>query len=673
MNEDVIDLRMQSPQVVGRDAAGREPCDHIIEHHTVSRRHARLSLTQEGILVEDLGSRFGTFVNNHRIRTGQAGESDTVQFGSGPTYRVDGGTLVPTASTVGATIELHELVIHRGGRRLLGPLSLRIEANQFTAILGPSGVGKSLLVNAIAGTLGDPHGGEIRIDGHLLDHDDPELCPVAVGIVSQQDLVFPKLSVTENLRSAAIIRLPQADARQREQALAAALKMVDLTGHQDDRVEKLSGGQRRRVSIAIELLRRPQLLILDEPTSGLDPATEARLMGVLRRVAQQGITVLCTTHTLDTLHYFDHVVALSLAGEQQRPYGSLAYNGPTVRIYPAFNVSDGADLYDRLMVGDHRLDEPDEAAARTSPLTAGGEPTVELRPHVPPPADRLVSGTFVEQAWVTAERLLLTLLRDRTALILLFVQPVALAFLVVFTQQSQTKSIYINFFLIIAALWLGMSTTVRELVRYRQHYARDRLAGLIPDSFLAGNLTHAVACCIIHATLLAASAYLFRFWMIRDPSILGYFSGLPLQWFVLLVAAMGGSVVGLMISAWAPSERVAVSLLPLAILPQMLISRVAYGDSEGLWQEQGTDLPLRLVTNIPRNLQDFLVYVASLPMISRPATSVMDIPGNQDEVARVPATEYAAEWTYLLTVCAAYLLVLYLLFRRRERSWIGLR
>ena len=197
-------------------------------------------------------------------------------------------------------------------------MGFRIRPDSFVGILGPSGAGKSTLLNALA-SYRVPASGRIIFDGRHDLRVDPNAYRATLGHVPQDDVVYRSLTARENLAFAARLRLGDvAAAVEVDSAVARTLERVELAGHDDKPVAALSGGQRKRLSVAVELLRRPRLLLLDEPTAGLDPASEAHLMEGLRSLAHRGTTIVCTTHLMENLGLLDEVIALGVVASEGR-------------------------------------------------------------------------------------------------------------------------------------------------------------------------------------------------------------------------------------------------------------------------------------------------------------------------------------------------------------------
>jgi hypothetical protein len=447
----------------------------------------------------------------------------------------------------------------------------------------------------------------------------------------------------------------------------------------------LSGGQRKRLSVAIELLLRPRLLVLDEPTSGLDPGMQANLMDRLRGLARQGITVVTSSHTLDTLHYFDSVIVLARRGGST----TCIFHGPPAGLLPAFNKRDLADLFDYLS-----CENESESPNSDSPLLqdmgnqaqrGGAAPSTNTdRMSLPPGAiarrqrDR---RRIVRQAGIVAHRSWLVFRRDSMALRLAICQPFLLAGLIVFSQSTAEKSVFIHAFLVISAIWLGMTVAVREIVRERTLYLRDRLAGLQPNGYLLGKALFAAAVAAVQASLLFVTAKCSGFLFLENGEpythlvtmshhLLGGLGIAAALGLGFILTAIGGAFIGLTVSTFVRTEQAAVALLPLIILPQLLLSRVSSQDVAKRWQgdPECTYVP---IANSGEGVRHAPVkFLLSLPLLSRPATAAIDMLSyaNADDQT-VPWTWLICEWIYLIFLVAAYGALACYAFHSIEKHW----
>ena len=235
--------------------------------------------------------------------------------------------LVPTTDVPvrGVRIDVDKLcrrvrVRHRGALTLLDSASFTVAAGELVAIIGPSGAGKTTLLETIAG-IGPTTSGSVRFDGIDL-HANLGAFRSVLGYVPQDDIVHAELPLRRMLRYAARLRLPSStSATEVDEVVSDAIDAVGLTGQVDVEVGSLSGGQRKRASIAVELLTDPHVFFLDEPTSGLDPITGAELVSRLRDLADRSATVLFTTHSVEDVVHCDRIVCMA-------PGGRIAFVGP---------------------------------------------------------------------------------------------------------------------------------------------------------------------------------------------------------------------------------------------------------------------------------------------------------------------------------------------------------
>ena len=572
-----------------------------LSHPSIAQRHAILTWTDEGkgISVVDQGSVSGTFFNDAHITKACVPPGGRIRFGEATTYRVQRKGLKRDLAARGAGVTVAGLTICKDGKLLVEDACFSIRPNSFVGILGPSGAGKSTLLNCLAG-YGWASRGRIVFygDRDLAEH--PEEYRAILGHVSQDDIVYPGLTVLENLRFAASIRLdlPQAD-RELAGAVEQALEWVSLKEeHRRKAANELSGGQRKRLSVALEFLKPPRVLLLDEPTSGLDPAGETNLMEELGYMTRCGTTVICTTHQMENVEKFDEVVVLGLVpvAGQAHPVGRVAYVGPPdkEKLCEHFECLNLADVYEKLEAGDF-TPLGNDAFSAPSQQTAGSIALRIVEPRGPkressavrrPPARMatrdLVARTTSRSAWRQASRVgsraLLNIRRDRGLLMMMSAQPLVLGLLVGLTQFNALSVKPLYFFSVVLAIWLGLNNSARALVRDRKHYVRESLSGLRSGPYLGA---HAAVYAIIGVGQLVLM--LGAVWL-SAAGALEEIASHPLQetswpWFflVLLLCYGCGLGLGLLTSVLARSEEAAVAALPLLIMPQLLLSALAAG------------------------------------------------------------------------------------------------
>jgi len=239
----------------------------------------------------------------------------------------------------GADVRAEGVTVRAGMAPILRGVSLHVRPGELVGILGPSGSGKSTLLNVLSGAL-EPSKGRVRVDGadirHLL-----RASGSSIGYVPQEDIVHRHLSVTKALMYAAQLRLPaHRSERQLRAHVNSVLQLLELMPRARAKIGTLSGGERKRANIGVELVGQPRVLLLDEPAAGLDPALERKLMRLFRRLADDGRTVILATHIMGTLDVLDSVVVLAR--------GLVAFDGPLPEGLRFFRVSHPAGIYDRL-------------------------------------------------------------------------------------------------------------------------------------------------------------------------------------------------------------------------------------------------------------------------------------------------------------------------------------
>ncbi len=322
--------------IIGRSSSSQV----TLNHPMVSRKHAEIVRQAGGYAIRDLGSMNGTFVNGQRVDGWRAlTTGDVIQIG--PFKLVYDGRVQRLSTAVSQGHRLDALRLGKqvkSGLMILNDISVAVQGGEFVALVGGSGAGKSTLVKAMNGFNPATHG-RMLIDGDDL-YANLDAYRTLMAYVPQDDIIHKKLPVRLALWYAAKLRLPDASNREIDQRIAAVLKSVDMTEHAEKPVHVLSGGQRKRVSIAVELLSQPELLFLDEPTSGLDPGLEKKMMYDLSRLADQGQTVVLVTHATANIEQCDHVAFLV--------QGRLAYYGPPREAIDYFQAQDFADIYLKL-------------------------------------------------------------------------------------------------------------------------------------------------------------------------------------------------------------------------------------------------------------------------------------------------------------------------------------
>jgi ABC transport system ATP-binding/permease protein len=620
-----IPLASDAGVLIGRDPA----CAVRLDHPSVSRRHAEIIRTDGGHALRDLGSGNGSFVNGRRVadqtplRVG-----DVVQIGPFVLSYDPGRASVESSVSRGYRLEAVDIgVTVAGGRKILDRVSLTVEAGEFVALVGGSGAGKSTLMKALNG-YSRATAGRMLIDGRDL-YAALDLYRPHMGFVPQDDIIHRELPVAVALRHAAGLRLPDATPEEIEARVADVLNMVDLKAHAGKRVAVLSGGQRKRVSIAVELLAEPVLLFLDEPTSGLDPGLEKKMMYDLGRLADAGRTVVLVTHATGNIEQC-HLVAFLAQGR-------LAYYGPPREAITFFGAEDFSDIYLKLSAeirpGDDRTVPPELARTREvlkddgragDTTTAGAlwaeqyrrspihRTYVEQRQRPPLPAgsSRAASGPGVagDSTW----RQLRVLVRrqwdlyrydSRTLLTLLLLPPFVGLLLGLVGKQNalvglqlekaqvreelrtelrgapkNTKAEYIPepdavkllTMMIIGFSQIGTFGAAYQIVNERSIFKRERAVNLrVPSYVLSKAIVLGGFAIVQIASAMAVMSLLVD---LRVTPIFQGWSGSVELFCTLVIASIASVVFGLFVSALSPSNDSVVYIVLAQLLAQMVLS-----------------------------------------------------------------------------------------------------
>ncbi|MCV7439569.1 ABC transporter ATP-binding protein/permease [Mycobacterium seoulense] len=462
---------------------------------------------------------------------------------------------------VGARIDAIDIGRRAGGRQVLQKMSLSVEPGELVAIAGGSGAGKTTLLEVLAG-LQPPSTGEVRHDGVARR---PRIVTDSrVGYVPQDDIIHLEMPLRRTLRYAALLRLPAGtSAAETERIVEETLQDLDLADRADVPVRALSGGQRKRASIAVELLTGPRLFFLDEPTSGLDPSTAAEVMRLLRRLSRRGVTVILTTHEPAGIDRCDRVVFLARDGH-------LAFTGSPAAARRYFGAQDLTEVYERLACeGTPQIWAERFAGSRVYASTRHGSPQRRV-PHTPP---RLKHTGGVRQWWLLTRRNVDVLSRNRLTLAILLGSPVLVTVMMAtlfkrgeFDPRAAAGvgPAQIVFWIAFDGFFFGLTYGLLQIVGEMAVFRRERLAGLSVGAYVASKIA---ALLPVLATVSAVLLVVLRA-LGRLPAV-----GWDVYAFLfatILIEATSALALGLFASAAVSNAAQAALALPMLCFPQVL-------------------------------------------------------------------------------------------------------
>ncbi|WP_250550580.1 ATP-binding cassette domain-containing protein [Pseudonocardia sp. H11422] len=540
--------------------------DVVVDDLLVSRRHAVLHRGAAGWRIRDLGSANGTYLGGRAVTDAAVVDGDLIGVGHA-LFQLTGDRLVEYVDSGEVDIVARDLVVTRGGRRLLDAVGFHLPGGRLLAVLGPSGSGKSTLLGALSGTR-PADSGEVRYGGRDLCADYDELRQ-RIGLVPQDDILHPQLKVRRALSHAARLRFPpDVPAADRERRIGEVLAEIGLTEQAHQRIDSLSGGQRKRTSVALELLTQPSLLFLDEPTSGLDPGLDKQVMQNLRALADDGRTVVVVTHSIANLDVCHRLLVLASGGR-------VAYDGPPDGAPGYFQVTDLADvflLFDREKSVDWTARFQNSEHHRRDRRRAPQRPA-RARPAQFPPR----TGSAPTQYRVLCRRTLDVMVADRAYLVFLALLPVLLSGLAravpspngLSVQTGSPRPGQLLLVLVVGGALMGTASSIRELVKERAIYQRERAIGLSSIAYLASKLTVLGLVTAVQAMVFAALAMLGRPGP-DDPVLLA--SGKLEVAAAVIAVTIASMVLGLVISAAISNADRGMPLLVLVVMLQLVVS-----------------------------------------------------------------------------------------------------
>jgi ABC-type multidrug transport system ATPase subunit len=459
----------------------------------------------------------------------------------------------------GVRVDVDELsrqvrVGKRGELTLLDAVSFSLSAGELVAIVGPSGAGKTTLLEAIAG-IAPASSGTVRFDGVDL-HANLASFRGVLGYVPQDDIVHADLPLRSMLGYAARLRLPSSTTdADVDDAVRDAIDAVGLTAYADVLVRSLSGGQRKRASIAVELLTDPRVFFLDEPTSGLDPVTGAELVAHLRELADRSATVMFTTHSVEDLAQCNRVVFMARGGR-------VGFVGTVDEALEYFEVTSVPELYRRLSDAGGTIHALGTSAV---PLPDAGPRNVTTRPV----------ANALTQWRVLTHRTLETLVRNRLTLAILVGSPalVVAMFAILFRpgafdfeHPSPSSMVMIGFWVVFAAFFFGLTYGLLQICTERTILRRERLVGLRLGAYVASKVTVLVPFLLIVVVgMLGVLRVLDRL----PARPLSTYASIGVGLLLCAIAALG---LGLLTSASVGNVAQATLALPMLCFPAVLFS-----------------------------------------------------------------------------------------------------
>jgi ABC-type multidrug transport system ATPase subunit len=550
----------------------------VVNDLSVSRYHAELRRDQRGgFIIVDLGSHNGTFVNGQRVGSAPVNERDIISVGPA-TFRLVGDTLQEFLDTGDISYIANDLTVTLpNGRVLLDHVTFPLGERCLMGVIGPSGAGKSTLLGALTGIAPANHG-TVLYDNRDLYMNYQELRN-RIGLVPQENILHTQLTARKALGYAAELRFPRDTSKaERMHRIDEVLGELALSKHAETKTAAMSGGQQKRVNVALELMTKPSLLFLDEPTSGLDPGLDKSVMEQMADLAHDGRTIIVVTHSVANLNLCDRLLVIV-------PGGKIAYFGAPQDGLKHFNQPGWAEVFQTF----EREPNRDWAAEfRNSPyyqqyIVAGMEGAAASQQRAPRQAPSAApSSNKAAQMSTLVRRYMAVLASDRGFLALLIGVIVGLGAMVRlfpltggFTNPpSEAAKGHFNngaqsvlLILILGACFAGALNSVREIVKERPIYSRERSAGLSAGAYLMSKL-------IVLGVISAFQAVLLVLIGLTGTTFppKGALLPIPLVEVMLSVALVGvaSMAIGLLVSSAVSTAERAMPLVFLLVMVQVV-------------------------------------------------------------------------------------------------------
>jgi ABC-type multidrug transport system ATPase subunit len=580
---------------------GRSPHNQLtLPDPLVSAFHAVISPTPNGHLLRDLNSSNGTYVNGQRIQQATLQPNAIIQLGS-TQLRYTGSELMP-ARMRQEGIRLDAVHVHKRVKLkkaspnapdfkvLIDDVSLSILPREFVAIVGGSGTGKSTMLDALNGFR--PAKGQVLLNGDNL-YQNFDAYRHTIGYVPQDDIIHRELTVAEALRYVAHLRLPSdSEPEEIEQRIDAVLEQMAMSERKNLFIKDLSGGQRKRVSIAVELIADPGIIFLDEPTSGLDPGLDKKMMFTLRQVANAGKTVILVTHATGNIVEC-HLVTFLAAG------GRLVFFGPPQDALTFFGVNDFAEIYHLVEQEPERWIQTFKASQyyqmyvqqRLAEATSRGGESTSARKSGPSWGQQIKNS--VRQCKVLTQRNLTMLFRDRRNLLFLLLQAPVIGLLLFFVIDADLfAQVNINvrnvdarelvgyisdiqkmlFMLACTGTWFGVINAIREIVKELPIYRRERLVNMSIPAYVFSKLIVLLGLSLVQALTLILLVHLRG----DFPSAGIILPGLVEIFVTMTLVIFTSACFGLFLSAVVGREDRVMSIMPLFLIPQIVFAGIVF-------------------------------------------------------------------------------------------------
>ncbi len=446
-----------------------------------------------------------------------------------------------------------QVLIQNKPKKILSDLSLSIERGEFIAIVGCSGAGKTTLMNILSG-YNKPSRGKVYVD-ELDILKEEEYFKGKIAYVPQEEILDQSLTLHKSLEYSLKLRVKNISKKEAKKTIGYVLKTLELSHVKNTMIKNLSGGEKKRASIATEMLSDPNLFLLDEPTSGLDANIEKKIMLKLREIADTGKTIIMTAHTVSNLHLCDKILFMGTEGR-------ICYFGPYKDIFKYFGVNEFVDIYDMLKTDSKTWYQKYVKNQKTIEIVEGEKTHTKKRVG------------FFSQTATLVKRYVSSLINNKFMLLLLFGQAILMAFCICLATEKESMLNPVTAAMMciaftLASIWLGLFNTIQEIVKERDMLKKEYMSGLNFASYIVSKIIVVAFLCLYQAAACVTIVYLHLDPRPEDILVTNTLFGLIINFFFITFLS---SIIGLFISSLVKETKTTLILSPLYMMIQMLFS-----------------------------------------------------------------------------------------------------
>tara|TARA_B110000259_G_scaffold84157_1_gene98234 strand:+ start:6029 stop:8308 length:2280 start_codon:yes stop_codon:yes gene_type:complete len=534
-------LKTKSKVVIGRG----DDCDIVLNSGSVSRQHAEVTKNNNGSYsIKDLNSTNGTFVNGRKIKGLQTIVHADKIFVGKLLLSLDGVTKDLSEELAICVKGIEKVFINNGKKtKVLNEMDLAIPSKSLLAIMGPSGCGKTTLMNTLNGVSPATNGKVYLFGQELISN--YEYLKTQIGYVPQDDTIHRQLTVKQSLYYTAKLRLSNFTESEIDNKIDEILDKLGVLHVKNNLISKISGGQRKRVCIALELLSEPLILFLDEPTSPLDPQTIEDFLNILKDLSNRGTTVIMVTHKPEDLEYMDEVIFLAKGGFP-------AYFGDSKSYKSYFGVKTAVSVFSLL------------SDSYWTKKYKNPRPVSKV-PETDSPLSKSLNKSFIEQYIWLSKRYFKIKTNDKVNSFVMLLQAPIIAVLICLVFDQITPAV--PFITALSAIWFGTNNAAREIVSELSIFKRERMFNMDISPYVLSKISVLAFFSIIQSAIFIGILYL-RY---RSNDLVDY--NAPFSAFIWMsFLSIAATFLGLLLSATLATAEKVMTIVPIVLIPQIMLA-----------------------------------------------------------------------------------------------------